>query len=486
MNAVETHWDVVIIGAGISGISAAWHLQTMCPDRDFTILEGRSDLGGTWDLFRYPGVRSDSDMHTLGFAFKPWVADEAIAHGPAIMDYLNETVDEFDIRRRIQFDHHVRAASWSTKTKRWSLSVTADGATKTISAAFMLVCTGYYSYRGGHRPDFPGEETFTGPIIHPQEWPDDLDYVDKRVVVVGSGATAVTLVPALANSGAEHVTMLQRSPTWMVAAPAKDPIANILRKVLPAELAYRLTRAKNVNLTDKVYKRSRTHPEKVANALRKRLRKHLTDEQIDEFFTPRYDPWDQRLCLVPDADLFKAMRDGRAEIVNGAVGSFTASGIRLESGEHLETDIIVTATGLELVTIGEMDFDIDGEPVDFSKRWSYKGFGYSDLPNLVSTFGYINASWTLRADLVSAYACRILNHMAASGTVTATPKLRPSDNDMAPRPWVDDFSAGYMTRMMPLLPKQGDQAPWINTQDYKADRELLGGAPVDDGVMIFA
>ena len=486
MAEVETHWDVVVIGAGISGISAAWHLQTMCPDREFTILEGRANLGGTWDLFRYPGIRSDSDMHTLGFAFKPWTADKAIADGPAIMEYLNEAVDEFDIRHRIQFDHHVHAASWSSESKQWTLSITAEGVDKTITAGFVLMCTGYYSYKGGYRPDFPGEDTFTGPILHPQEWPDDLDYVGKRIVVIGSGATAVTLVPAMADSGAGHVTMLQRSPTWMVAAPAKDPIANVLRKVLPADRAYRLTRAKNVNLTDKVYKRSRTHPEKVAKALRKRLRKHFTEDQIDEFFTPQYDPWDQRLCLVPDADLFNAMKTGKAEIVNGTIDTFTESGIQLSSGEHLDADIIVTATGLNLVTIGEMDFDVDGEIVDFSQRWSYKGFSYSDMPNLLSTFGYINASWTLRADLVSAYACRILNHMAESGTTTATPVLRPSDADMPRRPWVDDFSAGYMARMMPLLPKQGDREPWINTQDYKADRELIGEAPVDDGVMNFA
>ena len=486
MTETVEHWDVVVIGAGISGISAAWHLQTMCPDRDFTILDGRADLGGTWDLFRYPGIRSDSDMHTLGFKFKPWVADKAIADGPAIMDYLNETVDEFDIRRRIQFNHQVHGASWSSDAERWTLSITADGADKTITAGFVLMCTGYYSYKGGYRPDFPGEGAFAGPIIHPQEWPDDLDYAGKRVVVIGSGATAVTLVPAMADSGAGHVTMLQRSPTWMVAAPAKDPIANFLRKVLPDDLAYRLTRAKNVSLTDKVYKRSRTDPEKVAKGLRKRLGKHLTEEQIDEFFTPRYNPWDQRLCLVPDADLFEAMKAGKAEIVNGVIDCFTESGIRLESGEHLDADIIVTATGLNLVTIGEMDFDIDGEKVDFSERWSYKGFSYSDLPNLVSTFGYINASWTLRADLVSEYACRILNHMAEAGATTATPMLRPSDADMPRRPWVDDFSAGYMARMMPLLPKQGDREPWINTQDYKADRALIGDAPVDDGVMTFA
>lgn len=478
------HWDVVIIGAGISGISAAWHLQTMCPDRTFTILEGRDSLGGTWDLFRYPGIRSDSDMHTLGFTFKPWVAEKAIADGPAIMDYLNETVDEFDIRRHIQLNRQVRAARWSSDTSRWSLSVTADGSDTTITAGFVFMCTGYYSYKGGYRPAFAGEETFEGQIIHPQEWPDDLDYSDRKVVVVGSGATAVTLVPAMADRAA-HVTMLQRSPTWMAVAPARDPIANALRKVLPVRLAYRLVRAKNVNLTDKIYKRSRTHPDKVAEALRKRLRKHVSDEQIDEFFTPHYDPWDQRLCLVPDADLFEAMKAGKADIVNGTIDTFTETGIRLDSGDHLDADIVVTATGLNLVTIGEMDFEVDGEAVDFSDRWSYKAFGYSDMPNLISTFGYINASWTLRADLVSAYGCRILNHMRDTGTTTATPRLRPSDADMPRRPWVDDFSAGYMRRMMPMLPKQGDREPWVNTQDYKADRKLLGEAPVDDGVMTF-
>lgn len=480
------HWDVVIIGAGISGISAAWHLQTMSPDRSYTILEGRENLGGTWDLFRYPGIRSDSDMHTLGFGFKPWVADKAIADGPSIMDYLNETVDEFDIRRHIQFGQQVGAASWSTQDAHWRLTVTHDGAERIVTAGFVLMCTGYYSYKGGYRPDFADEASFTGEIIHPQEWPENLDYAGKRVVVIGSGATAVTLVPAMADTGAAHVTMLQRSPTWMVSAPSKDPIANLLRRVLPDGLAYRLTRAKNVKFTDKIYKRSRTHPEKVAKALRKRLGKHLTDDQIDEFFTPRYNPWDQRLCLVPDADLFDAMNAGRAEIVNGTIERFTETGIRLASGDHLDADIIVTATGLNLVTIGEMDFDVDGEKVDFADRWSYKGFGYSDLPNLVSTFGYINASWTLRADLVSSYACRILNHMRDTGSKTATPSLRASDADMPRRPWVDDFSAGYMARMMPMLPKQGDREPWVNTQDYMADRTLIGEADVDDGVMTFA
>lgn len=476
--------DVVIIGAGISGISAAWHLQTMCPDRRFTILEGRDDLGGTWDLFRYPGCRSDSDMYTLGFHFKPWTDPKAIADGPSILSYLHETVDEFDIRRHIRFGHRVEAAHWSSEDSTWTLSVTADGQAHTIRAGFVFMCTGYYSYRGGHRPTFAGEDAFAGRIVHPQDWPDDLDHTGKQVVVIGSGATAVTLVPAMADDAA-HVTMLQRSPTWMAAGPSQDPIANGLRRFLPDRLAYRLIRAKNIALTDKIYKRSRTDPRKVADALRKRLEKHLDRDTIDAYFTPRYDPWDQRLCLVPDGDLFDAMKNGSASVVNGTIERFTEHGILLDSGDHLDADLVVTATGLTLVTIGEMDFSVDGEPVDFSQRWTYKGLAYSDLPNLVSTFGYINASWTLRADLVSAYGCRMLNHLGDTGTRTATPRLRPGDRDMTPRPWVDDFSAGYLRRMLPALPKQGDQEPWINTQDYKADRKLLGEAPVDDGVMIF-
>ena len=475
----------MIIGAGISGISAAWHLQTMCPDRRFTILEGRADLGGTWDLFRYPGCRSDSDMYTLGFGFKPWTDPKAIADGPSILAYLHETVDEFDIRRHIRFGHRVGAANWSSEDQQWTLSVTADGQETEIRAGFVFVCTGYYSYRGGHRPDFAGEDRFGGRIVHPQEWPEDLDHAGRRVVVIGSGATAVTLVPAMAERAA-HVTMLQRSPTWMAVAPAEDKIANAVRRVLPRRLAYRLIRAKNASLTHKIYRRSRTHPDKVADALKKRLAKHVAEADIDEFFTPRYDPWDQRLCLVPDADLFEAMKAGRASVVNGTIETFTERGIRLESGEHLAADLVVTATGLTLVTIGEMDLVVDGEPVDFSRRWTYKGLGYSDLPNLISTFGYINASWTLRADLVSAYGCRILNHLRATGATTATPCLRPDDHHMEPRPWVDDFSAGYLRRVLPALPKQGDREPWVNTQDYKADRKLLGEAPVDDGVMTFA
>ena len=478
------HRDVVVIGAGISGITAAYHLQTMSPDRDFTILEGRADLGGTWDLFRYPGIRSDSDMYTLGFKFKPWTNPKAIADGPSILAYLNETVDEFDIRRRIRFNHLVSAASWSTEDQRWTLTVEHGDESFTMTAGFIFMCTGYYSYKGGYKPEFAGSDDFGGEIVHPQEWPEDLDYTDKRVVVIGSGATAVTLVPAMADDAA-HVTMLQRTPTWVVSAPSQDPVANGLRKVLPDSLAYTLTREKNRRFTEMIYNRTRTKPEKVREKLLKELGKHLPQDQIDAHFTPTYNPWDQRLCLVPDADLFEALKADKATVVTDTLERFTETGIQLDSGDHLDADIIITATGLNLVTIGDMDFDLDGEKLDFSETWTYKGVAYSGIPNLISVFGYINASWTLRADLLVEYGCRLLNHMRDTGTATATPRLRPSDATMARRPFIDDFPAGYMQRMMPMLPKQGDREPWVNTQSVSKDKKLIGEAPVDDGVMIF-
>lgn len=479
------HRDVVVVGAGISGITAAYHLQTLSPDRDFTILEGRADLGGTWDLFRYPGIRSDSDMYTLGFKFKPWTNPQAIADGPSILAYLNETVDEFDIRRHIRFDHQVSAASWSPEEHRWTLTVEHAGETFTITAGFVFMCTGYYSYKGGFKPDFEGSDDFEGQIVHPQEWPEDLDYSGKQVVVIGSGATAMTLVPAMA-ADTEHTTMLQRTPTWVVSAPSTDPIANGLRKVLPDNLAYTLTREKNRRFTEMIYNRTRTKPEKVREKLLKELAKHLPQDQIDAHFTPTYNPWDQRLCLVPDADLFEAINAGKASVVTDTITKFTKTGIQLDSGAHLDADIIVTATGLNLVTIGDMDFDIAGEPVDFSETWTYKGVAYSGIPNLISVFGYINASWTLRADLLVEYGCRLLNHMRDTGTTTATPQLRPSDTAMPRRPFIDDFPAGYMQRMMAMLPSQGDSEPWVNTQSVSRDKKLIGEAPVDDGVMVFS
>jgi monooxygenase len=480
------HVDVVVVGAGISGIGAAYHLRTMSPDRSFVILEGRDDIGGTWDLFRYPGVRSDSDMHTLGYEFKPWKHEKSIADGPAIMEYLRETVAEYDIERHIRFGHHVDRAEWSSETARWTLTATRTdtGEHVQLTCSFLFMCSGYYSYRGGYTPEFPGRERFGGRIVHPQEWPDDLDDRGKQVVIIGSGATAMTLVPAMAAT-AGHVTMLQRSPTYVVARPATDAVANGLRRFLPDRLAYAITRKKNTAYQEFVYKQTRVNGDKVRDTLLGATRAALGDDMVEQHFTPSYGPWDQRLCLIPDGDLYEAITSGRASVVTDRIETFDETGIQLASGEHLDADIIVTATGLQLVTVGEMDFVVDGEPVDFSETWTYKGVAYSDVPNMVSTFGYVNASWTLRADLIAKYVCRLLNHLRDSGLDYCVPRLRESDRDMPRRPWIDDFSAGYMQRMMPMLPKQGDREPWVNTQRHSKDLKLIGKAPVDDGVMRF-
>jgi len=485
------HVDVLIVGAGISGIGGAVHLQERCPGTTFAILEGRRDIGGTWDLFRYPGVRSDSDMHTLGFRFKPWKQEKAIADGPTILDYLRETVAEHDLARHIRFDHRVSRAEWSSNDARWTVTAThrdpATGGEQAVSmtCGFLYMCSGYYSYREGYTPEFKGLERFGGRIVHPQEWPEDLDFRGKRVVVIGSGATAMTLVPALAADVA-HITMLQRSPTYVVSRPSRDAFANRLRRLLPARVAYAITRKKNVLRQGLVYRKTRTQPEKIKNLLIGGVRAGLgPDYDVDTHFTPTYNPWDQRLCLIPDGDLFIAIRSGRASVVTDHIDTFTEDGILLASGEELEADVIVTATGLNLVTLGEMDFVVDGEPVDFARTWTYRGLAYSDVPNLVSSFGYVNASWTLKADLTSEYVCRLLKHMGRAGATRCVPRLRPSDTDMPERPWIDDFPAGYMKRSMHLLPRQGDRTPWLNTQDYARDVKLIRRAAIDDGVMAF-
>lgn len=480
------HVDVVVVGAGISGIGAAYHLQTLCPDRSFVILEGRDDIGGTWDVFRYPGVRSDSDMHTLGFSFKPWVHDRAIADGPSIMAYLRETVQEYGIDRHIRFGHHVETAAWSTDDARWTLATTrpATGERVEFTCSYLYMCSGYYSYRGGYAAEIPGIDRFGGDVVHPQFWPEDLDYRAKRVVVIGSGATAMTIVPAMARD-VDHITMLQRSPTYVVSRPDRDVIANTLRRVLPGQIAYAITRRKNVALGQWVYGKTRTEPEKVKTKLLDMVRKELGDEITDAHFTPTYGPWDQRLCLIPNGDLFTAITSGKASVVTDHIDTVTETGIRLRSGAELAADIIITATGLQLVTVGEIDITVDGEPVDFSSTWTYKGVAYSDVPNMASSFGYVNASWTLRSDRIAQWVCRLLNHMRATGTDQCTPRLRESDRDMPRRPWIDDFSAGYITRMLPMLPKQGDREPWVNPQRYARDRDLLVRAPIDDGVMQF-
>ncbi len=481
------HVDVVVVGAGLSGIGAGYHLQTMSPDRSYVILEGRDSLGGTWDLFKYPGVRSDSDMHTLGFSFKPWTEAKSIADGPSILKYLKQTVSQFGIDKHIRYGQLVTKAQWSTDDAQWTVTSTnkATGATNTYTCSFLFMCSGYYSYKKGHTPDFVGRERFKGTIVHPQEWPTDLDYTGKRVVVIGSGATAVTIVPSMADK-AQHVTMLQRSPTYMVSRPDHDVLANRMRKVLPPKMAYNLTRFKNTWRQQLVYNKTRTDPNKVKQLLLGGIQLELgADYDIAKHFTPNYNPWDQRLCLVPNGDFFKAMREGKASVVTDHIASFTETGIQLASGEHLEADIIVTATGLELVTLGEMDFFVDGNQVDFAKTWTYKGFAYSDIPNLASTFGYINASWTLRSDLTAEYVCRLLNHMRKKGVVQCTPRLREQDRNMKERPWIDGFSSGYMQRMMHRMPRQGDHEPWINPQNYRRDKKMFKHSPIDDGVMQF-
>ena len=482
------HVDVVVVGAGLSGIGAAYHLQTMSPDRSYVILEGRDGLGGTWDLFKYPGIRSDSDMHTLGFSFKPWTEAKSIADGPSILQYLKQTVAQFGIEKNIRYGQLVTQAQWSTDDAQWTVTSTnkATGASNTITCSFLFMCSGYYSYKKGHTPEFAGRERFKGLVIHPQEWPTDLDYAGKRVVVIGSGATAVTIVPSMADKAA-HVTMLQRSPTYMVSRPDHDVLANRMRKVLPPKMAYSLTRFKNTWRQQLVYNKTRTDPNKVKQLLLGGIQLELgADYDIAKHFTPNYNPWDQRLCLVPNGDFFKSMREGKASVVTDHIASFTETGIQLASGEHLDADIIVTATGLELVTLGEMDFFVDGNQVDFAKTWTYKGFAYSDIPNMASTFGYINASWTLSSDLTAEYVCRLLNHMRKKGVAQCTPRLREQDHNMKERPWIDGFSSGYMQRMMHRMPRQGDHEPWINPQNYRRDKKMFKHSPIDDGVMQFS
>ena len=479
--------DVVVVGAGLSGIGAGYHLQTMSPDRSYVILEGRDGLGGTWDLFKYPGVRSDSDMHTLGFSFKPWTEAKSIADGPSILAYLKDTVAQFGIDQHIRYGQLVSKAEWSSDDATWTVTSTDKhtGASKTIECSFLFMCSGYYSYKKGHTPEFVGRERFKGTIVHPQEWPLNLDYAGKRVVVIGSGATAVTIVPSMAQHAA-HVTMLQRSPTYMVSRPDHDALANRMRKVLPEKMAYSITRFKNTWRQQLVYNKTRTDPDKVKKLLLGGIQLELgADYDIAKHFTPNYNPWDQRLCLVPNGDFFKAMREGKASVVTDHIASFTETGIQLTSGEHLEADVIVTATGLELVTLGEMDFIVDGKQVDFSQTWTYKGFAYSDIPNMASTFGYINASWTLRSDLTAEYVCRLLNHMRKKGVAQCTPRLREQDRNMKQRPWIDGFSSGYMQRMMHRMPRQGDHEPWINPQNYRRDKKMFKHSPIDDGVMQF-
>ena len=478
-----THYDVVIVGAGLSGVGAAHHLREKCPDRSVLILEARDRIGGTWDLFRYPGVRSDSDMHTLGYVFRPWKDAKAIADGPSILRYIRETAAADGTDKLIRFGRRVVRASWSSPRARWTLTLErAGGGSEEVTCGFLFTCTGYYDYSGGHMPDFPGAEDFGGRLIHAQAWPEDLDYAGKRVVVIGSGATAVTLAPALAETAA-HVTMLQRTPTYVVSRPTEDAIANRLRERLPPRLAYALTRWKNVLLTMAFFQLARRRPKQTAARIIGWARDWLgPDYDVASHFTPPYDPWDQRLCLSPDGDLFRALKRGGAEVVTDHIERFTADGVALKSGRDLKADIVVAATGLRLQLLGGLAVEVDGTPADLSEHLAYKGAMYSDIPNIASAFGYTNASWTLKCDLTCDYVCRLLNHMKRRDYAYVVPRQR--DPDMPTEP-ILSFSSGYVQRSIRNFPKQGARAPWRLRQNYALDLLDLRHSRLDDGVLEF-
>ena len=477
------HLDVLIVGAGLSGIGAAHHLQEAFPGRSYAIFEARHELGGTWDLFRYPGIRSDSDMHTLGYRFRPWTRSKSITDGDSILEYVRQTARDGGIDRRIRFGHRVVRAEWSSEDARWAVEAEREnGEAVRVTCSYLWVCSGYYRYDEGFTPRFEGSERFAGEIVHPQHWPADLDYEGKRVVVIGSGATAVTLVPAMAEKAA-RVTMLQRSPTYIASLPAEDPIASRLRRVLPDRAVYAIVRWKNVLLQTAFYQLSRRRPETVKRMIRRGVEKALpAGYDIDKHFTPRYDPWDQRMCLVPDGDLFAAISGGRAVVVTDTIERFTERGIELESGEELEADVIVTATGLNLLFLGGMELSVDGEAVDVPRRMTYRGMMLSGVPNFAFTVGYTNASWTLKADLTSEYVCRLLAHMDAHGYVKSVPEV--NDPSIVEVPLLT-FNSGYVLRSLDQFPKQGSREPWKLRQNYLIDLRAIRRGPIEDGAMRF-
>jgi monooxygenase len=478
---VAVDWDVIIVGAGLSGVGAACHLRSRCPERSFTILEARPRMGGTWDLFRYPGVRSDSDMFTLGYSFRPWRSSQSIATGPSIRRYIADTAREHGIDRHICYHHRVVSAAWSTPDARWTVTAErADtGERVEMTCRFLHMCAGYYRYDRGYEPGFPGQDRFGGPVIHPQKWPEDLDYAGRRVVVIGSGATAVTLVPALAAT-AGHVTMLQRSPSYILSVPSHDPVAAALARRLPERLAYSLVWWRNVVIATLLYQASRRWPRLIKRALRAGVVRQLPPGyDVDLHFGPRYHPWDQRMCLVPDSDLFRAIRRGRASVVTGEVETFTEGGVKLTSGVEVPADIIVTATGLRLVTMGGAALSVDGTPVSVPGSVVYRGMMLCGVPNLAFTMGYINASWTLKADLVAGYLCRLLNHMEAQGYDYCLPQ--PPDPAQPTRPFIE-LTSGYVRRSLDELPKQGSRRPWLLQQNYLTDVLLFRYTPVDEAM----
>ena len=477
------HVDVLIVGAGLSGIGAACHLTQRRPGSSFLILEAREASGGTWDLFRYPGVRSDSDMFTLGYRFRPWTEEKSIADGPAILRYVRETAQEFGVDQRIRYGLEVVRAEWSSEDATWTVDAvrTENGETVRFTCGFLWSCSGYYRYDEGYTPDFKGAERFAGELVHPQHWPEDLDYAGKRVVVIGSGATAVTLVPAMA-ADAEHVTMLQRSPTYIVSLPGVDNLARKLREHLPHQAAYAVTRWKNVLVSTGIYQLSRRRPDFMRALIRKGTLRQLPEGyDVDTHFKPSYDPWDQRLCLVPDGDLFRAIRGGNVDVVTDHVEELTEGGIRLASGAELEADVVVTATGLNLLAFGGMDLVVDDVKVDLPETMAYKGMMLSGVPNFAYVVGYTNASWTLKADLVSEYVCRLLERMDRRGEWACVPVKDP---DVGEEPFLD-FASGYVQRSIDAFPKQGATAPWRLRMNYLRDVVALRHGSLDDGVMTF-
>ena len=475
------HVDVLIVGAGISGIDAACRLRERCPGRSFAIVEARGEIGGTWDLFRFPGIRSDSDMFTLSFPFRPWKGAKAIVGGADIREYVRDTARAYGVDRKIRFHHRVRSAEWSSEQERWlvELERTDTGEAVRLSCGFLFGCTGYYRYDRGYAPEFPGTERFQGRIVHPQTWPDDAEYAGKRVVVIGSGATAVTLVPAMATGegSAAHVTMLQRSPTYILSLPGIDKLAVKLRERLSPRHAYAVTRWKNILLTTASYQLSRRRPELMKRLIRKGVTSRLPEGyDVDTHFKPAYDPWDQRLCLVPDGDLFAAIRRGNVDLVTDRVDRFTSSGIRLASGRELEADVVVTATGLNLLAFGGMQLAVDGQDVHLPDTMAYRGAMLSGVPNFAYVIGYTNASWTLKADLVSEFVCRLLGHLRARGYDAVVADKDPA---MGEEPFLD-FASGYVQRSLHLLPKQGSRAPWRLRQNYLRDVVTLRRARFDD------
>ena len=476
------HIDVLVVGAGLSGIGAGYHLGANCPDKTYAIFEGRNAVGGTWDLFRYPGIRSDSDMYTLGYSFKPWRNGKAIADGPSILEYINETAAEYGIDRKIRFNHRVRKASWSSDDARWTVEAETPEGRVTVTCSFLYLCTGYYDYASGYTPEWEDLDRFRGTIVHPQKWPEDLDYTGKRVVVIGSGATAVTLVPAMSDRAA-HVTMLQRSPTYITALPSQDRIANWMREHLPARLAYRITRWKNIGMSLGFYHLARRQPKFFRDTLLKAARRKLGPGYDMSHLTPSYEPWDQRLCLIPDSDLFHALREKKASIVTDHIASFTDTGITLRSGGHLEADIIVTATGLNMKLMDGLDLHVDGRKVEMASTLTYKGMMYSDVPNAASALGYTNASWTLKCDLTAGFVCRLINYMDRNGFDWCVPRM--NDPSITAEPALS-FSSSYVQRALPYLPKQGSRKPWKLNQNYALDMMTLKYSPLEDGALEFS